>query len=75
MGRKVNYDEKPKKGPGRKARKQGDPVLPSKLKGKNTIQSLCAPLSVTHISYYHQYLPYHAFPVPPITYPPSPPTF
>lgn len=33
MGRKVNYDEKEKKGPGRKAKKQGDPVIPSKLKG------------------------------------------
>lgn len=33
MGRKVNYDEKVKKGPGRKARKQGDPVLTAKLKG------------------------------------------
>ncbi|XP_052861281.1 uncharacterized protein LOC128268272 [Anopheles cruzii] len=27
MGRKGNYVEKPKKGPGRKARKQGDPVF------------------------------------------------
>lgn len=38
MGRKVNYDEKEKKGPGRKAKKQGDPLIPSKLKGKNAFE-------------------------------------
>lgn len=27
MGRKAEYSEKPKKGPGRKARKQGPPVF------------------------------------------------
>jgi len=27
MGRKANYSEKPKRGPGRKARKQADPNL------------------------------------------------
>ncbi|XP_066988858.1 probable 28S rRNA (cytosine(4447)-C(5))-methyltransferase isoform X2 [Macrobrachium rosenbergii] len=29
MGRKAGYDTKPKKGPGRKARKQSEPVFPS----------------------------------------------
>lgn len=38
MGRKVNYDEKEKKGPGRKSRKQGDPVISAKLKGKYAIE-------------------------------------
>lgn len=31
MGRKINYDEKPKKGLGRKAKKQPPPEVPKKL--------------------------------------------
>lgn len=31
MGRKINFEERPKKGPGRKARKQKDPVFDKKL--------------------------------------------
>ena len=31
MGRKVNWDEKVKKGPGRKAKKQKPPELPKHL--------------------------------------------
>lgn len=34
MGRKVNWAEKPKKGPGRKARKQGPPTFPGEAEGK-----------------------------------------
>lgn len=35
MGRKAKFgDPKAIKGPGRKARKQGDPVLPRSLQGK-----------------------------------------
>jgi len=34
MGRKAEYSEKPKKGPGRKARKQGAPTFPKKTFGK-----------------------------------------
>lgn len=33
MGRKGEFKEKPKKGPGRKARKQKDPTLPEHLQG------------------------------------------
>jgi hypothetical protein len=38
MGRKVNYAEKPKKGPGKKTKKQPAPKFPAKLlgKGKNS---------------------------------------
>lgn len=32
MGRKADW-ERPKSGPGRKARKQGDPTLPAHLQG------------------------------------------
>lgn len=31
MGRKINFEERPKKGPGRKARKQKDPVFDKNL--------------------------------------------
>jgi len=34
MGRKAEYSEKPKKGPGRKARKQGAPVFRKQSFGK-----------------------------------------
>lgn len=34
MGRKGSYADKPVKGPGRKAKKQGAPVLKSEFKGK-----------------------------------------
>lgn len=34
MGRKGLFAEKPKKGPGRKAKKQGPPVLSRQFKGK-----------------------------------------
>lgn len=34
MGRKAEYSEKVKKGPGRKARKQGPPSFPKKTFGK-----------------------------------------
>lgn len=51
MGRKVNYDEKEKKGPGRKARKQGDPVLSSKLKGKQVKQR--GKPKNTFLTYFH----------------------
>lgn len=33
MGRKGEFKEKPKKGPGRKARKQKEPTLPKHLQG------------------------------------------
>lgn len=33
MGRKANYSEKEKKGPGRKARKQKPPIIPTHLQG------------------------------------------
>lgn len=36
MGRKAEFSEKPKKGPGRKARKQGAPTFPKKSFGKNS---------------------------------------
>lgn len=35
MGRKANYSEKPKRGPGRKARKQKPPEIPKHLKDKD----------------------------------------
>lgn len=35
MGRKGAFAEKPKKGPGRKAKKQGPPQLTRGFKGKN----------------------------------------
>lgn len=34
MGRKAEFAEKPVKGPGRKAKKQGPPVLAKSFKGK-----------------------------------------
>lgn len=34
MGRKGEFAEKPKKGPGRKAKKQGPPQLTRQFKGK-----------------------------------------
>lgn len=34
MGRKAEYSEKPKKGPGRKARKQGAPTFTKKTFGE-----------------------------------------
>lgn len=34
MGRKVNFAEKPKKGPGKKTKKQPAPKFPKKLLGK-----------------------------------------
>ncbi|XP_053685428.1 probable 28S rRNA (cytosine-C(5))-methyltransferase [Sabethes cyaneus] len=34
MGRKINFAEKPKKGPGKKSRKQKDPVFSKELKGE-----------------------------------------
>lgn len=34
MGRKGEFTEKPKKGPGRKAKKQGPPQLTRQFKGK-----------------------------------------
>lgn len=34
MGRKVNYAEKPKKGPGKKTKKQPAPKFPAKLMAK-----------------------------------------
>lgn len=34
MGRKGVFAEKPKKGPGRKAKKQGPPLLTRQFKGK-----------------------------------------
>lgn len=34
MGRKGSYADRPVKGPGRKAKKQGAPVLKSEFKGK-----------------------------------------
>lgn len=37
MGRKGLYAEKPKKGPGRKAKKQGPPVLTRQFKGNLSI--------------------------------------
>lgn len=37
MGRKGLFAEKPKKGPGRKAKKQGPPVLSRQFKGKSSI--------------------------------------
>lgn len=44
MGRKGLFAEKPKKGPGRKAKKQGDPQLTRQFKGKfkqNQIHTEC----------------------------------
>lgn len=39
MGRKINFAEVPKRGPGRKARKQKDPTFDKKLfKGKSAIR-------------------------------------
>lgn len=38
MGRKGLFAEKPKKGPGRKAKKQGPPVLSRQFKGKRLNQ-------------------------------------
>ena len=35
MGRKVNYVEKPRKGPGRKTKKQKDPIFSKILKPSN----------------------------------------
>lgn len=37
MGRKGLFAEKPKKGPGRKAKKQGPPVLSRQFKGKTLL--------------------------------------
>lgn len=34
MGRKGNYADQPKKGPGRKAKKQGEPTFPKNILGK-----------------------------------------
>lgn len=34
MGRKGQFKDKPKKGPGRKSRKQKEPTLPKHLQGK-----------------------------------------
>lgn len=36
MGRKAKFDEKQKRGPGRKARKQKPPQIPSHLLGKSS---------------------------------------
>jgi ribosomal RNA methyltransferase Nop2 len=36
MGRKTNYAERPKKGPGKKAKKQQAPKFPKKLLPKGT---------------------------------------
>lgn len=41
MGRKGLFAEKPKKGPGRKAKKQGPPVLSRQFKGKSFDHSSC----------------------------------
>lgn len=38
MGRKGVFAEKPKKGPGRKAKKQGPPKLTRQFKGKKKIK-------------------------------------
>lgn len=41
MGRKGAFAEKPKKGPGRKTKKQGPPVLSRGFKGKNIYILFC----------------------------------
>jgi hypothetical protein len=63
MGRKANYSEKPKKGPGRKARKQEDPNLkivpvitakdldnPKKLSSNQVFISFCQLILIKLIS-------------------------
>lgn len=39
MGRKAEFSEKPKKGPGRKSRKQKPPTFPKQSFGKSCINT------------------------------------
>lgn len=51
MGRKGKFDEKPKKGPGRKARKQHDPKLPKHLQG-NILHALPSSIYFQQVNVY-----------------------